>query len=220
MLSYQYASAAADECLLRVNQAISRGPKSGPSKPGSPEPVTSKPGTFEPGTFEPATSEPAASDGATAKPRVAARRARRQLARAAARIERSGAYQRSLSELAELASTFRAELEPPQRERWLALEDAVLEHVAKLNRSYFYAGVAWGEASGRSPRSAEPRPAASRPAASRPAASEHPSQGQTPSQFHPAEHTAGAAAPRRSRARRERELVLTLAAAITQLLRR
>jgi hypothetical protein len=85
-------------------------------------------------------------------PSVGRRRLRRRLVQAAARIERSPEYQRSLTELAQLAASFQAELEPAQKGRWLELEDALLEHVARLNRSYFHAGAAWGERYGKSQR--------------------------------------------------------------------
>lgn len=81
--------------------------------------------------------------------KVGRRRLRRRLAQATARIEKSPEYQRSLAELAQLAAGFQAELEPAQKGQWLALEEALLEHVAWLNRSYFHAGAAWGERSGR-----------------------------------------------------------------------
>jgi hypothetical protein len=86
----------------------------------------------------------------TISPTVGRRRLRRRLVQAAARIERSPEYQRSLADLAQLAASFQAELEPAQRGQWLELEDALLEHVAWLNRSYFHAGAAWGERYGRS----------------------------------------------------------------------
>jgi hypothetical protein len=88
----------------------------------------------------------------TISPSVGRRRLRRRLVQAAARIEGSPEYQRSLAELAQLAASFQAELEPAQRGQWLELEDALLEHVAWLNRSYFRAGAAWGERYGRSQR--------------------------------------------------------------------
>jgi hypothetical protein len=83
-------------------------------------------------------------------PRVGRRRLRRRLVQAAAQIEKSPEYQRSLAELAQLAASFQAELEPAQRSKWLALEDALLDHVAWLTRSYFHAGAAWGERYGQS----------------------------------------------------------------------
>jgi hypothetical protein len=88
----------------------------------------------------------------TISPSVGRRRLRRRLVQAAARIEGSPEYQRSLAELAQRAASFQAELEPAQRGQWLELEDALLEHVAWLNRSYFRAGAAWGERYGRSQR--------------------------------------------------------------------
>jgi hypothetical protein len=120
MLSYQYASAAAEGLLLRVNQSVGHHPR----KPG--------PGKLGHGKGQ----------------------LRRQLARAAARIERRADHQRSLADMAELASSFQAELDPAQKDRWLALEDAMLEHVARLTRSYFYAGAAWGKRLARSRRTA------------------------------------------------------------------
>src|SRR5262245_23767788 len=55
-----------------------------------------------------------------------------QLARAAARIERSREVRRSLRRVLELVGALQAVLEPAQRARWLAFEDAFLDHNARL----------------------------------------------------------------------------------------
>jgi len=44
----------------------------------------------------------------------------------------------------DLGAELQRVLEPPQRERWLALEDALLEHSSRLYRAYFRAGVECG----------------------------------------------------------------------------
>jgi hypothetical protein len=41
----------------------------------------------------------------------------------------------------ELGAELQRVLEAPQRERWLALEDALLEHSSRLYRAYFRAGL-------------------------------------------------------------------------------
>ena len=75
-------------------------------------------------------------------PRAASRKAvLRQFARAAARIERSAEYRRSLQVVLELGGELERVLEPAQRERWLALEDALHEHSWRLYRAYFRAGL-------------------------------------------------------------------------------
>jgi hypothetical protein len=65
----------------------------------------------------------------------------RQFARASARIERSANYRHGLQLVLELAAELQRVLEPPQRERWLALEEALLEHSSRLYRAYFRAGL-------------------------------------------------------------------------------
>lgn len=68
----------------------------------------------------------------------------RRLARAAAQIEHSEPYQTSLRRVLELEQSFQRELSAPQRESWLALEDALLEHTERSQRAYFEAGLALG----------------------------------------------------------------------------
>jgi perilipin-4 len=85
------------------------------------------------------------SASGAAHQRARARRAlRRQLARASARIENGSEYQRSLARLSELAAGFQRGLDTVQKSRWLTLEEAMLEHTARLNRAYFYAGAQAG----------------------------------------------------------------------------
>ena len=76
--------------------------------------------------------------------RLRKRAARRLLARAAEQIENSAAHQRSLQQVLELDARFRRALQPEQRECWLEFEEALLEHSARLNRTYFEAGVEAG----------------------------------------------------------------------------
>jgi hypothetical protein len=68
------------------------------------------------------------------------------------RIERTREYQLSLSHVLELGQRFQAQLAPTQKEQWLALEDALLEHTSRLNQAYFQAGAEFGKQSAR-PRS-------------------------------------------------------------------
>jgi hypothetical protein len=68
-----------------------------------------------------------------------------------ARIERSGAYRRSLRQVLTLVDQFQQSLDAEQRERWLALEEELLEHVSRLNQAYFRAGVELGRRRGRGP---------------------------------------------------------------------
>jgi hypothetical protein len=73
----------------------------------------------------------------------------RHLASVATRIERSQAYRRSLQQVLELAETLKTALDAAQREHWLALEEALLEHNSCLNEEYFLAGVELGRSKGR-----------------------------------------------------------------------
>lgn len=73
----------------------------------------------------------------------------RRFTQATMRIERTSEYQRSLTQVLELGQRFQAQLEPFQREHWLALEDALLEHTTRLNQAYFQAGVELGKQSSR-----------------------------------------------------------------------
>jgi hypothetical protein len=76
-----------------------------------------------------------------------ARRARRRgLSRAVSRIERSVEYRRSLSELHALASSFQRGLSRSQRERWLAVEEALLAHAERVSHVYYQAGFGDGAA--------------------------------------------------------------------------
>jgi hypothetical protein len=75
---------------------------------------------------------------------VVSRRAARQFARASARIERTSEYRDSLQVVLELCAELERVLAPTQRERWLALEDALLEHSSRLYRAYFRAGLEYG----------------------------------------------------------------------------
>jgi hypothetical protein len=73
----------------------------------------------------------------------------RRFASVATRIERSQAYQRSLKQVLDLAETLKKALGDSQREHWLALEEALLEHNSCLNEEFFYAGVELGRKKGR-----------------------------------------------------------------------
>lgn len=77
------------------------------------------------------------------------RASNRRFSQATMRIERTSEYQRSLSQLLELGQRFQAQLEPFQKEHWLALEDALFEHTSRLNRAYFQAGAEFGQQSAR-----------------------------------------------------------------------
>ncbi|HWO10548.1 MAG TPA: hypothetical protein VNN80_13745, partial [Polyangiaceae bacterium] len=73
------------------------------------------------------------------------RRAQRgALARAVVEVEGSAEYRRSLAELHQLASRFQRGLDGAQREVWLALEEALLAHAERLNRTYHRAGFRRG----------------------------------------------------------------------------
>ena len=89
---------------------------------------------------------------APARRRWRRRRAQRrsleqQLARVSTQIEGTDQYQSSLQRVLALGDEFQRGLDGPQRERWLALEDALLEHTERLNRAYFEAGVSIGQGS-------------------------------------------------------------------------
>lgn len=66
---------------------------------------------------------------------------RRSLSRAAARIERTAEYRLSLDQVLEHHQRFQLELDARQKESWLALEDALLEHMAMLNHAYHREGA-------------------------------------------------------------------------------
>jgi hypothetical protein len=48
-------------------------------------------------------------------------------------------------------------LDASQRQSWLALEDALLEHTSQLNQAYFQAGMELGRRAGHSRRARDPR---------------------------------------------------------------
>jgi hypothetical protein len=85
--------------------------------------------------------------------RRAKRRAIEQrLSRVSLQIEHSAACKASLQRVTELGEAFQRELSAPQRERWLTLEDALLDHASLLYRAYFEAGVEYGhDTSGERP---------------------------------------------------------------------
>jgi len=64
-----------------------------------------------------------------------------RLARVASQIEHSGQHQASLRHVLKLGADFQRTLSEPQRERWLAFEEALLEHTERSHRAYFHAGV-------------------------------------------------------------------------------
>jgi hypothetical protein len=84
---------------------------------------------------------------------TAGRASRRRLSGVTGRIERSAVYRHSLKQVLALVEEFQSSLDVQQRERWLTLEEALLEHVSQLNQQYFYAGVEHGRRTGK------PRPA-------------------------------------------------------------
>jgi hypothetical protein len=69
------------------------------------------------------------------------RQKRRLLASAAARVEHTREYRRSLEALQELVASFRGALNETQRARWLAVEDALFEHASRVNEAYFWEGT-------------------------------------------------------------------------------
>jgi hypothetical protein len=101
---------------------------------------------------------------AAGHPRLRRRAKRRaiehRLSRVTLQIEHSAECKASLQRVAELGEAFQRELDAPQRERWLALEDALLDHASLLHRAYFEAGVEYGQSSSRerakTPARAEP----------------------------------------------------------------
>lgn len=105
------------------------------------------------------------------------RAAYRYLSAVASRLERTASYQVSLRRVLECAEQFQRTLDPAQRARWLALEDALFEHAWRQNQAYFLAGVDFardleetrGGKRGRKSRSAEreERPRGARRSATR-----------------------------------------------------
>jgi hypothetical protein len=73
----------------------------------------------------------------------------RRFSQAAMRIERTSEYQLSLEHVLALGQRFQAQLAPAQKEQWLELEDALLEHTSRLNQAYFQAGAEFGRQSAR-----------------------------------------------------------------------
>jgi hypothetical protein len=69
------------------------------------------------------------------------------LAVASARIEKMREYRRSLHVVQELVAAFRAELNETQNARWLVVEEALLEHAARVNEAFFREGARAGQAS-------------------------------------------------------------------------
>jgi hypothetical protein len=89
---------------------------------------------------------------AAGHPRLRRRRAKRRaieqrLSRVSLQIEHGPECKASLQRVAELEEVFQRGLGAPQRERWLALEDALLDHASLLYRAYFEAGVEYGQSS-------------------------------------------------------------------------
>jgi hypothetical protein len=79
-----------------------------------------------------------------------------RLARVAAELEHSEQHQASLQQVLKLGADFQSTLSEPQRARWLALEDALLDHAERSQRAYFLAGVELGQRA-LAPRGGEAR---------------------------------------------------------------
>jgi hypothetical protein len=60
-------------------------------------------------------------------------------------LERTPEYRASLQRLLDRGAELQAVLDPAQRERWLALEEAFFDHSSQLHRAYFRAGVEFGQ---------------------------------------------------------------------------
>jgi len=69
----------------------------------------------------------------------------RRLEHVTSQLERTPEYRRSLQSVLELGSQLQGVLDATQRERWLALEEALFDHSARLHRAYFCAGVEYGQ---------------------------------------------------------------------------
>jgi len=134
--------------------------------------------------------------------RVEPRALSRRLSHAAARIERTTEYQQSLDRVLELGQRFQQGLDAAQKERWLALEDALFEHTSRLHRAYFQAGAEWES------RKVESRKVESRKERSRQAS-------HLRSRSHRALGRCHKAAP--ERATRDAETILALAELIVKL---
>ena len=68
----------------------------------------------------------------------------RRLSHVTAQLERTPEYRQSLQRLLDLGSQLQSVLDATQRERWLALEEALFDHSSHLQRAYFRAGVEYG----------------------------------------------------------------------------
>lgn len=81
-----------------------------------------------------------------ARQRKAWRRALlRRLSHVTSRLERTPEYRASLQRVLDRGAELQAVLDPAQRERWLALEEAFFDHSSQLHRAYFRAGVEFGQ---------------------------------------------------------------------------
>jgi len=144
MLQYGSSGNVAPPHWLGVRQparryASSAGPPSG-SPAGSPagSPSVSPP-------RPPSGPRRRSKTSSKADPAIRASRLRRRLlADAAARVENTPEYLSSLAALQRLVTGFRQELNEAQNSRWLAVEDALLEHAARVNEAYFWEGAAIG----------------------------------------------------------------------------
>lgn len=70
----------------------------------------------------------------------------RRLERVTAQLERTPEYRQSLQSVLDLGRQLQSVLDATQRERWLALEEALFDHSSRLHRAYFCAGVEYGTA--------------------------------------------------------------------------
>jgi hypothetical protein len=93
----------------------------------------------------------------------------RRLEHVTSQLERTPEYRQSLQSVLELGSQLQSVLDAAQREHWLALEEALFDHSARLHRAYFCAGVEYGQS--RVLGAAVSAPAVSAPAVSAPAVS-------------------------------------------------
>jgi len=89
----------------------------------------------------------------------------RRLEHVTSQLERTPEYRRSLQSVLELGSQLQGVLDAAQRERWLALEEALFDHSARLHRAYFCAGFEYGQsrALGAFVSNAETSPGAAQP---------------------------------------------------------
>src|SRR5262245_63417 len=119
MLQYCSSSTVASPRWLGVRQPVRRYASASvsPSVPPSASPSVPPP------------RQSKASRKANAAVR-SSRLRRRLLARAAGRVENTPDYLSSLAALQRLVTSFREELNETQNSRWLAVEEALLEHAA------------------------------------------------------------------------------------------